>query len=116
MDKSAVINVVNQVLGVTKIHKSKLAVFCESDSDALKILEEQNPKISVVVDPRGDGEVWGVNALTIINTILLTLVDDSFYFIVDEYDFVKQVVWQSGINTGSCIQSTSDTGLDGRIL
>lgn len=90
--KEKVLEVVNNILGATPIHKSFLTTFVEGDGDKLQKIEAENDKINI----HFNNDKWGINTLGIINTILSTLVDDTLFFIADENTgLLKEVTWAS---------------------
>jgi hypothetical protein len=91
--KDKAIEVINSILESVKIHKNTLTTFIEGDGEKLQQIEAENEKINIIFN--NQGEVWGINALALLDTIVSILADDNLIFTTDSEGFLTKVVWKS---------------------
>lgn len=100
-NKTEVVTLIRELMGAVPLHQKALTTFCKGDKEKLEMMESSNEKIGVIIHnkntegERSDGDIWGINPLTLFNTILSTLVGDELHYVTDKEGYVKEVMWAS---------------------
>lgn len=90
-NKTEVVNLVRELMGAVPLHQKSLTAFCMGDKEKLEMMESSNDKVGVVIH----NDVWGINPLTLFNTILSTLIGDDLHYVTDKEGYIKEVMWTS---------------------
>lgn len=92
-NKDKVIAAINSILSAVVIHKSALTAFIAGDGEKLQQIEKENNSINIIFN--NEEEVWGINALALLDTIVNTLTEDNLLFTTNEEGVLTKVMWKS---------------------
>jgi hypothetical protein len=92
------VKTLNAILSAVPIHKSFLTTFIVGDNERLQQIEANNEKINITFNDSKN--LWGINILGFINTIVNILANDSLIFLYTEDGLLKEVLIKSKVDRG----------------